>query len=223
MSWHDPTDVLQGIMVGPDPCHPSDLADSSSGLALADSASNPLLELHLASLEAQNQPAFMGQWSSEPRDFYYPNYPSRLTGNQDAWNPLQVTGVPHPSTMSHMDVSAVADSDCGFSRPHYRTPSESGSQYMGSLHSGDSGYGSTSCATNSVGTSSYGMDSLSSPQIGPKEYGFGDSAVMFDQPHLGTGSLFSGDFDYSGSSLEGSVKCDHPSCSWVGKCPSDKR
>lgn len=222
MSWHDSTDVLQGIMVGPDASHHSDLSDiRPSGLALGDSASNPLLELHLASLEAQNQPALMNQWFSEPQDFYYPNYPSRLTGDQDAWNPLQVTGVPNPSSMSHMKVSAVGDPDCGFSKPHYRTPSESGSQYMGSLHSADSGYGSTSCATNSIGTS-YGMDSRSSPHIGTKEYGFGDSVAMFDQPHLGTGSVFSGDFDYSGS-LDGSVKCDHPSCPWVGKCPSDKR
>ncbi|KAJ5127465.1 hypothetical protein N7448_008244 [Penicillium atrosanguineum] len=222
MSWHDSTDVLQGIMVGPDACHPSDLSDfRPSGLAMGDSTSNPLLELHLASLESQNQPAFMNQWNSDPQDFYYPNYPSRLTGDQDAWNPLQVTGVPNPKSMSHMNISTVGDPDCGFSKPHYRTPSESGSQYMSSLHS-DSGYGSTSCATQSIGASSYGMDNLSSPHIGVKEYGFGDAAAMFDQPHLGPASLFPGDMDYSGS-MEGSVKCDHPSCAWIGKCPSDKR
>jgi hypothetical protein len=204
-------------MVGPDASHPSDLSDfRPSGLAMGDSASNPLLELHLASLDGPNQTAFMNQWNSEPQDFYYPNYSARLTGDQDAWNPLQVTGVPNPSSMSHMTVSTVNDPDCAFSKPHYRTPSESGSQYMGSLHS-DSGYGSTSCATQSIGASSYGMDNLSSPHIGANEYGFGDAVAMFDQPHLGPASLFTGDF------MDGSVKCDHPSCTWMGKCPSDKR
>lgn len=232
MSWRDSSDVLEGIMVGHDGSHlHSDLSNlRPSGLALGDSASNPLLELHLSAdlppLEAQNQPAFLNQWSStDPQDFYYAHYPSsRLMGDQDAWNPLQVTGVPNPSSMSYMNVSAPGDPDCGFPKPHYSTPSESGSQCMGSFHSADSGYGSTCCATHSVIPSSYGMDVMSSPPIAAKDHGFGEPVALCDQAYVGSGSVFSKGNDYSPSySPDGSVKCDHPSCSWVGKCPSDKR
>lgn len=223
MNWQDSNDVLQGIMVGHDGLQPqSDLLDfKQSALTLDDPASNPLLELHLpdfASLETQSQPIFSNQWSSssEPQKFYYPNYSSsRLASDQDAWSPLQVTGVPNSSTVSHMNISAMGDPDCGFVKPHYSTPSESGSQYMGSFHSADSGYG-----THSVVTSSYGVDSMSSPQIAAQEHGFGETLAVFDRSHVGTGPFF----DYSSSySLDTAVKCDHPTCSWVGKCPSDKR
>ncbi|KAJ5166569.1 uncharacterized protein N7482_005350 [Penicillium canariense] len=218
LNWSDPADVLQGIMVDGSYPHP-ELADfKSSGLALE--APNPLLELDLGSLEPHHQPAFLGPWppsSSEPHDFYPSYYPaSRLTADQDAWNPLQVTGVPHPSSMSHMNM-AVGDRD-GFAKHHYRTPSESGSQYMGSFHSADSGYGSTSCATHSVVPSSYSVDSMSSPQVDGKEQGLGEPLAMFDQAYVGP-PMFTRDLD---SALE-SVKCDHPACNWVGKCPSDKR
>lgn len=203
--------MLQGLIPQPHP----DL----SGLAL-DSAANPLLELHLpdlALLEAQGQSTFLGSWSaSDPQDFYSSHCPSRLASNQDAWNPLQVTGVPNPSSFSHMNAPPVADPDCGFSNPYYATPSESGSQHTGSFYSADSGYASTSCATQSVVTSSYGMDSSSSPQIAAQEHGLGESIVVLDQSHVGAGSMFE-------HPLDGSVKCDHPTCSWIGKCPSDKR
>jgi hypothetical protein len=203
--------------------HP-DLTDCrQSGLTL-DSTPHPLLELDLGSIEPRHQPAFMG-WPSttsspaEPNDFYRSYYhSSRLTADQDAWSPLQVTGVPNPSPMSHMNM-AVGDREAGFAKHHYRTPSECGSQYMGSFHSGDSGYGSTSCATHSVVTSSYGVDSMSSPQIGPKEQGFGESLAMFNQAFVGPPIFARGIED----SPAESVKCDHPACTWVGKCPSDKR
>lgn len=202
--------------------HP-DLTDCrQSGLRL-DPSPHPLLDLDLGSIEPGHQPAFLG-WppsssSTEPHDFYHSYYPaSRLTADQDAWNPLQVTGVPNPSPMSHMSM-AVGDREGGFARHHYRTPSESGSQYMGSFHSGDSGYGGTSCTTHSVVTSSYGVDSMSSPQIGPKEQGFGESLAMFDQAFVRP-PLFAREL--VDSPVE-SVKCEHPACTWVGKCPSDKR
>lgn len=220
MSWQDSTDVLQGIMVGRDGLQPqSELQDfRQSALALDDPAPNPLLELHLpdfTSLEAQGQPTLLNQWSSsEPQGFYYPNYSSRLASDQDAWSPLQVTGVPNSSPVTHMNLSTMGDPDCGFVKPHYSPPSESGSQYMGSFHS-DSGYG-----THSVVTSSYGVDTMSSPQIAAQEHGFGETLAVFDHAHVGTGPLF----DYSPSySPDAAVKCDHPTCSWVGKCPSDKR
>lgn len=222
MTWQDSGDILQGIMVGPD-AHPPTLT-------MGDSAS--LLDLHLntdlSSLEAHPQThnqSFLGQWSSSSeQNFYYPHhYPSRLTGAQDAWNPLQVTGVPSTG-MSHLNVSPGGD-DYAFHKPHYRTPSDSGSQYMGSLISGDSGYASNNCA-QSVVASSYGMDS--SPHLSAKDHGFkfGEALALYDQqqPHgMGAGNMFMKD-DCSSSSLSlESVKCDHPACSWIGKCPSDKR
>lgn len=96
---------------------------------------------------------------------------------------------------------------------------------MGSLISGDSGYASNNGAPQSVVASSYGMDS--SPHLSAKEHGFkfGEALAFYDQqqqPHgMGVGNMFMKD-DCSSLSLE-SVKCDHPACSWIGKCPSDKR
>lgn len=217
-------------MVSHDGSHrASDLSDfGHSGLILGDSALNPLLELHLdpdlASLEAQNQPPFVNHWPcTDAQDFYYAEYPSsRLTAGGDAWNPLQVTGVPNPSSMSHMSVPPIGDPDCGFSEHHYNTPSESGSQYMSS-YSADSGYGSNSCATNSVVASSYG-DSMSSPQIGSKDHGFGESAALIEPSCIGNRLPFAHDLiDSSSHPFDSTVKCDHPPCTWVGKCPSDKR
>ncbi|KAJ5180422.1 hypothetical protein N7492_003632 [Penicillium capsulatum] len=221
LSWPDSSDVLQGIMVGPDGSHP-DLSDFRPSSLAMDPASNPLLDLHLGTdmtLDAHSHPSFLPWSSSEPQDFYYPHIPSRLATDQDAWNPLQVTGVPHSSSVSHMNVPPVGDPDCAFSKPHYSPPSESGSQYMGSFHSADSGYGSASCATQSV---AYGVDAKSSPQIGAKEHGFGEPVAFLDHSSAGAGSMFPGDFG-DAQSFETAVKCDHPTCTWMGKCPSDKR
>ncbi|KAJ5088189.1 hypothetical protein N7456_011805 [Penicillium angulare] len=218
------SDVLQDIMAGSIGANPQDLSTfRSSNVALDNSASNPLLDLHLntdlASLDPQSHPNFLNQWpstSTAPQDFYYPNYPaSRLAADQDAWNPLLAAGVPNTTSVSHMHMSSMTDPERAFHKPHYRTPSEAGSQYMGSLHSGDSGYASTNGPAHSVVPSSYGP--LSSPHIGPNEPAYVESMPFFDQSRMGTMSIFSQDFG------ETSVKCDHPSCSWVGKCPSDKR
>lgn len=226
MSWLDSNDVLQDIMVGHDGFQlQCDLLNfRQSAIAHDDSASNPLLELHLpdftsleAQAQAQAQPIFPNQWSSaEPQDVYCANYSSSChASDQDAWSPLQVTGVPNSSSVSHMSVPAMGDPECGFSKPLYSTPSESGSQYMGSFYSADSGYG-----THSVVLSSYGVDSMSSPQIAAQEHAYGETLAIFDRSHVGIGPVF----DYPPSySHDAAVKCDHPTCPWVGKCPSDKR
>lgn len=201
--------------------NPQDLSEFHSNLALRDSAPNPLLELHLstdlASLDPTSHPAFLNQWpSTGSQDFYYQNYPaSRFGADQDAWNPLLAAGVPRSSTGSHMP---LPDADCAFPKPHYRTPSEAGSQYMGSLHSADSGYGSNSGAHSGV-PSSY-VDSLSSPQTGAKEHAFAEPMPFFDHSRM-AGPGFAQHFNES--LFDASVKCDHPACSWIGKCPSDKR
>lgn len=217
LGWQD--DALQGIIDGPNLAHP-DLTEAS-GLTFGES----LLDLPDLSLDASQQPFLNNPWSPEPHDLYFSHYTTARLGNQDAWNPLQVTGVP-ATAASHMHLpGAVGDPHCHFSKTHYRTPSECGSQYMGSFHSSDSGYGgSAGCATQSVVTSSYGLD-VTSPQTGSHDHVYADSA-LFDQTATtyGPESTFSVDVDESPSQVhEDSIKCDHPSCSWVGKCPSDKK
>ncbi|KAJ5312878.1 hypothetical protein N7508_003708 [Penicillium antarcticum] len=204
--WNDSTDLLQGM----DRSH--DLKHS-----LPFDSSQPLLDLHLGS-DLSLDPSFLNGWST--RDVYYSNYPSRLT-DQDAWNPLLLTGVPASSSLSHMNMSApLPEQDYCLSHHQYSDPSESGSQYMGS-YSADSGYGGTSCATQSVVASTYGVDS--SPQIGAKENAAG-SAPLFAHARYASGSSLASELAGSPSQMfDGVFKCDHPSCEWSGKCPSDKR
>ena len=212
--WNDSTDVLQGM----DRSH-LDLKPSS----LPFDSSQPLLDLHLGSDLSLNTSSFLNQWSN-PRDLYYSNYPSRLTADQDAWNPLLLTGVPASSSLSHMNMSApLPEQEYCLSHHHYSDPSESGSQYMGS-YSADSGYGSTSCAAQSVVASTYGVDS-SSPQMGVKENAAGSAPSFAHSRYAsGSGSSFTSELAGSPSQMfDGVFKCDHPSCEWSGKCPSDKR
>jgi hypothetical protein len=149
-----------------------------------------------------SEPSYLSQWSTSP--YYY----SR--GDQDAWNPLLVTGVP-TSTVSHTMNMTVPDEYC-YSHHRYSEPSENGSQYIENFNSADSGYGGTSCATQSVVASNY-------PDSSPAK----DMADGACDTHLASGSSYTSDFVGSPSMLDVSVRCDHQSCPWVGKCPSDKR
>lgn len=190
-----------------------DSSDSKSSNLSFDS-STPLLDLP-GSFDSQGNPSFLG-WSNS-RDLYYHQYThSRLTSGQDAWNPLLVTGVPS-APISHMNISApIPDQDC-FSHS-YTEPSENGSQYRENYPSADSGYDGRSCATQSVIASSYGVDS-SSPLIGIKDSVSTESGILFDYPH-GSNSCPGGS---PSQGTDAPVRCDDASCTWVGKCPSDKR
>jgi hypothetical protein len=216
--WNDSADLLQGM----DRSHP-DLKSSS----LPFDSSQPLLDLNLGADLSLDPSAFLNQWSN-PREVYYSNYPSRMAADQDAWNPLLLTGVPASSSLSAMNISAsLPEQEYCLSHHPYSDPSESGSQYMGS-YSADSGYGGTSCATQSVVASSYGVES--SPQIGGKDAAGSAPFFANSQSHshshsrYGSGSSFSSELAGSPSQmLDGVFKCDHPTCEWSGKCPSDKR
>ncbi|KAJ5782227.1 hypothetical protein N7457_004001 [Penicillium paradoxum] len=221
LGWNDSTDVLQGIMVERDG---HDLLDTNPSLPF-DASTNSLLDIQLASLDsAQNSPSFMNPWSSNPRELYGHQYThhTRLTSGHDVWNPLLITGVP-PTSISHMNMPPqIPDQECGFSH-HYSDPSDTGSQFMDNYHSADSGYEGTSCATQSVVASSYGVDSFS-PRTVPKDNISAEPRTSFDHPHYGSGSPYTSDFVGSPSqSNDGSMRCDHASCPWIGKCPSDKR
>ncbi|KAJ5491518.1 hypothetical protein N7539_003085, partial [Penicillium diatomitis] len=220
-TWNEPTDLLHGIMAPPDEqyLHTGLSHDPQVGLSL-----DPTFDLDFGAA-GSNSHMTVPDWpstfapSAASHDFYHPIYhSSRLAAAQDAWNPLQVTGVPSQSTMSHMCM-ADGDHEAGFKKGHYRTPSETGSKCLGSLYSGDSGYGGTSCDTGSVVPSPYGIDSLSSPMAGSHEQTVGESIAMFNRAFMDSAALL----EDMTSSLVESVKCDHPTCTWVGKCPSDKR
>ena len=190
-------------------------------------AANPLLDLQLGSLDPTVNHSLSSQWPSHPSDLYYSQYAhSRLIGDQDAWNPLLATGVPAASSISHLNMSVqMPDQDCCLSQHHYSEPSENGSQNIDSYHSADSGYGGTSCATQSVVASSYSVDS-SSPHVDRTENMSTESGAFFGYSKYGSvsGSSYTSEFTGSPSQLvDTSMRCDHPSCKWVGKCPSDKR
>ncbi|KAJ5902396.1 Zinc finger C2H2 [Penicillium taxi] len=208
--WND-SDVLHGIM----DVNSLDGSEYRTNLSL-DPALNPLSDIHLqadlAFMDPQNQ-QYLTSWPAHPQALYY-GYPSaRLSHRREAWNPVQVAGVPG-IPMPPMQAPIF---DSSFSKPYDSPGSESESQYMGS-HSVDSGYG-TSCAAQSVVMSSYGIDSIStsSPQVGANEHALDESMSLSDQVCVGFLPEF-GD-----SPLDSTVKCEHPTCTWVGKCPSDKR
>ncbi|KAJ5199635.1 Zinc finger C2H2 [Penicillium cf. griseofulvum] len=217
LGWNDSTDILQGIMVGHEGQDPSDPKSSNVPFDLA----NPLLDLQLGSLDPTLNHSLLSQWPTHYSQYTH----SRLTGDQDAWNPLLATGVPATSSISHMNMpSQMPDQDCCFSQ-HYSESSESGSQYMDSYHSADSGYGGTSCTTQSAVASSYSMDS-SSPQMDMADNMSAGSGPLFGHPKYGSVSeaSYTSEFVASPSQLvDASMRCEHPSCKWVGKCPSDKR
>lgn len=123
-----------------------DLSDPKSPNLPFD-ATNPLDQL--GSLDTTLNHPLLSQWPSQPRDLYYSQYThSRLTGDQDAWNPLLATGVPARS-IPHMKMPIqVPDQDCCFSQHQYSKPSEDGSQFIDSYHFTDSGYGRTCLQRN---------------------------------------------------------------------------
>lgn len=167
---------------------------------MAHDTHDKLFEANL-NIQLDSGSSCLSQWSSNPY-FYSRN-------DQDAWNPLMLTGVPAAS-IAHMNVPVPADY-C-YSHHPYSEPSENGSQHLDSYTSADSGYGGTSCATQSVVASNYAD---SSP---PQEREEGICDFQFT-----SGSPSTSEFVESPSMLDGSIRCDHHSCPWVGKCPSDKR
>ncbi|KAL4888699.1 hypothetical protein BDV59DRAFT_136847 [Aspergillus ambiguus] len=215
LSWDNSGDILQGIMG-------SRVAPSSDGVppsdfALGDPASASFLGFQFGPEPIlPHWPPYHPQSSSSSVDYPQFRHP-RMTNDQDAWNPLQVTGVPtNPPAVpiSHLGKSQPVPSlDRRYSIGQYSTPSENGSQYNG-IHPSDSGYSSHSCATRSVATTtSYAIDSACSPCSGPPEQEQDDRASMLDLNPVDQPPLLCPDV----------IRCDYPGCRWTGKCPSDKR
>ncbi|KAF7594265.1 hypothetical protein BBP40_009817 [Aspergillus hancockii] len=184
---------------------------------------------HLSMLK--QWPSYHHQASSpppQPLDAAQYTHP-RFTSNQDAWNPLQVTGVPVSTSAWGFSQASRArqTSELGrkYSTGQYSTTSETGSHLNG-FHPSDSGYSSRSCTTRSVTTSSYAIDSASSPHLAPHEHEPEDRTSMLDlgPSHCGDTVVDIMEMVESPSLLSHDViKCDYPNCPWTGKCPSDKR
>ena len=159
--------------------------------------------------------------SSPPsRDYAHYHVPRRAH-DQDAWNPLQVTGVPVlPSRTTTYPTDGLARRCSTGQRSDF---SENGSHLNG-VHPSDSGYSSQSCTSRSV--KSYAIDSACSPYLGPAEPEPEETTPVLDlnivppgdaplirMNHFGSPSVFCQD----------TIRCDYPGCTWTGKCPSDKR
>ncbi|KAE8144170.1 hypothetical protein BDV25DRAFT_167505 [Aspergillus avenaceus] len=108
MAWDHSSDALQGIFdrqlapTSPQMGFPSDGLMTSSEVALSDPASflglqfgpDPAVIPHSHFPLFNQRPSFHRQASSPPPLDSSQYHPLRLTSHQDAWNPLQVTGVP---------------------------------------------------------------------------------------------------------------------------------
>ncbi|KAH3200109.1 hypothetical protein KXW44_009296 [Aspergillus fumigatus] len=221
--------------------HPTDGSTSSSHVALGDPAS--FLGIQFGSDPAvlpHDHSSILHPWlpcgSNHPSPSslspapnyleYYQYHTPQSFNHQDAWNPLQVTGV--PLNTSAFNLQPVGKPyqindyiDRRRSTGQYSTPSENDSQYNG-LASGDSGYGSRSCTTRSIAASSFAVDSACSPHLGPHEYELDDRTTTFDLGPSACGEAVEKTEQHN-APCEYEIKCDYPECNWKGKCPSDKR
>ncbi|GFF57319.1 hypothetical protein IFM62136_03392 [Aspergillus lentulus] len=221
--------------------HPADGSTASSHVALGDPASFLGIQFgsDLAVLPHEH-PSILHPWlpcgSNHPSPSslspapnyleYYQYHTPQLLNHQDAWNPLQVTGVPLNTSAFHLQpigkpyqTNDYIERRC--STGQYSNPSENDSQYNG-LASGDSGYGSRSCTTRSIAASSFAVDSACSPHLGPHEYELDDRTSTFDLGPSAYGEVAE-KTEQRNAPCDYEIKCDYPDCNWKGKCPSDKR
>ncbi|KAL4927900.1 putative C2H2 finger domain protein [Aspergillus undulatus] len=243
-AWDHTSDVLQGISSAPQ----AELSPHGHHPDLTPSDPASFLGFQIGpdpNVVSHSHTSFLNQWpppkqsTSPTPQLEYAHYSSaRFMSNQDSWNPLQVTGVPANVTFSMRPLGrvpqmgmgmgmGVLDRRCSDGHPSTYTSSETGettSQYNG-LHSSDSGYSSRSCTTRSIATS-YAVDSACSP--------FAQQDCEQDEKpaRIDLGSAHQGEVLDLAERTESPapslichdvIKCDYPGCSWVGKCPSDKR
>ncbi|KAL3252730.1 hypothetical protein ABHI18_009921 [Aspergillus niger] len=240
--WDNSSDILQGIMgtraVPPSGASQVDLSSdglSPSDLTLGDPAS--FLGFQFASEPAiphPSHPSILQPWplyhkqtsSPLPQLFDASAYPplTRWRNDQEAWNPLQVTGGPiYPAAFVVPRSHQVYGLDRRSSSGHHSTPSEAGSQYTG-IHLSDSGYSTQGCTTRSV-AASYALESACSPFLAPLDHEQDDRVSALDLNTAPYGDTMDALDRMDSPSLlcQDVIKCDYPGCQWTGKCPSDKR
>ncbi|PLB44724.1 hypothetical protein P170DRAFT_439974 [Aspergillus steynii IBT 23096] len=243
--WDSSGDVLQGIMgtrVTSTSSHlepPSDGLATSPELPLGDPAS--FLGVQFSSdpdILPHDHASVLNPWplhhnlpsSPTSHRFDYLQYRhARLGNNQDAWSPLQVTGMPvnpfHYGIRHLGETPQMGGLDRRYSTGQQSTPSENESQYTG-IHPSDSGYGTRSCATRSVTTSSQAFEPAYSPSLAPHEPDPEDQLPDWDLNFQPSGELgYDAVEKIETPSLlcPDVIGCDYPGCPWTGKCPSDKR
>ncbi|EAW15108.1 putative C2H2 finger domain protein [Aspergillus clavatus NRRL 1] len=218
--------------------HPADHLTAPSHFALGDPASFLGVQFGSDPAVLPHEPSsILNPWlpyssnhaSSSPAPQpleYYQYHPPRVSNDQDAWNPLQVTGVPMSRASLNLQpgekpypINEYIDRRC--STGQYSDPSESDSQYNG-LPSGDSGYGSRSCTTRSIAASSFAVDSACSPHLTSHEREPDEKGSIFELGPSGYGTL-APKTEYLSLPGPDDMKCHYPNCNWKGKCPSDKR
>ncbi|KAL1965978.1 hypothetical protein VTN77DRAFT_4918 [Rasamsonia byssochlamydoides] len=150
---------------------------------------------------------------------------SRFHREQDAWNSLHVTGAyrnPKPFPGQHLPKTSP-----GFSRHGCNEPSETDSQVICS----DSGYGSKrGGSAHSVISSSCPVESIPSPSnMSSYNYNRLDTGSSDDtnRPVYNASSFIPEAVAAAGVHFQRQypqeIKCSYPSCTWTGKCPSDKK
>lgn len=159
--------------------------------------------------------------TSPPLDYFSPP-PTRLANQQDAWNPLQVTGVPTQAAGYAQQFNRAYQGDdigSGYSKGQHSPASECDGKYN-PFSSSDSGYGSKSGTASSVVTSfvvdtSFGSQTSSNEcKLGERTPAFEQNAVPYDETTNAAEPL---------SFLYHDMRCSYPGCDWTAKCPSDKR
>lgn len=196
----------------------------------------PILGIPLVSDSPGTNAATSNQWPpyhnppssssrSRPLD-YLSHHAAHMANQQDAWNPLQVTGVPaqaagyvQPFNKSYQGT----DIDGRYSSFQHSPTSEIDGKYN-TFNSSDSGYGSKSGKASSVATS-FAVNSSFGTQTSSNEYEQAECASAFEQSvaPYGDGSSDTAHLSEQLSCFYQELRCDYPGCEWVGKCPSDKR
>lgn len=212
-TWDHSGHDLQGIM----PARSSHdnlidftpLGDPAALLGLhlgSDSATIAHGHASLPQLLPQHPPLLSSPATAAPQFSQHPD-PRR---HWDAWNPLLVTN-PQPS----LNLQPVPIDSRPVHSYQQSAPSAGGTLYNRSVRLSDSGYVSNSHAARSVSAaSSYAVDTSCSPQLashqGPEfAENFCSSPVQERETSM--------------QHVSELIRCDHPNCSWTGKCPSDKR
>ncbi|KAI9044605.1 putative C2H2 finger domain protein [Aspergillus affinis] len=243
--WDSSGDVLQGIMdtrVTSTSSHPdpsSDGLEASSDLALGDPATllgmqfspNPDILPHDHASVLNTWPSYHNLPSSPTSHrFDYLQYRhARLMDNQDAWSPLQMTGMPvNPFQFGirhHGETPQMGGFDRRYSTGQQSAHSENDSQCTG-IRQSDPGYGTHSCASRSVTTSSQAFEAAYSPSLAPHELESEDKLPSWDisvQQYGEQGCEVAERMETSSLVCTDVIGCDYPGCPWTGKCPSDKR
>ncbi len=165
--------------------------------------------------------SFLNQWPpDQPQSLDYSNYfDARYLREQDPWSILRTTDPPVNVTFStHAGpVQRMGGFPTKRSTAHYSAPSESESQ---GVHSSDSGY-----STQRSIAAPYAVDAACSPHIEAQKYKQDENMVPLDVDSTGHGEAMDIAERAETPSIpcHETIKCDYPSCSWTGKCPSDKR